>query len=246
LTKLFFEHSFRTFAATNQIKFCDMTWKSFFTSSIGKKFTMGLTGLFLITFLIVHAGVNACIFVNDNGETFNAAAHFMSHNWVLRILELGLFAGLFLHIIQGLRLWQQNRAARPVGYVQTNANTNSKWYSRSMGLLGTLLLFFLVVHISKFFVSTKIALYGQGDADHNLYAEMKEEFAKWWIVIIYLLGVTSLFWHLLHGFGSAFQTLGINHKRYTPIIKTVGTVYTVVVCILFALMPLAFFLGWLQ
>ncbi len=223
-----------------------MTWKSLFTSSIGKKLLMGLTGLFLIVFLVVHAGVNACIFVNDGGETFNTAAHFMSHNWVLRIMELGLFAGLFLHIIQGLMLWKQNRAARPVGYTVTDNNKNSKWYSRSMGLLGTLILFFLIVHISKFFVSTKIALYGGGDAEHNLYYEMKEEFAKWWIVVIYLAGVISLFWHLLHGFQSAFQSLGINHKRYTPIIKTAGTVYTVIICILFALMPLAFFLNWID
>jgi succinate dehydrogenase / fumarate reductase cytochrome b subunit len=223
-----------------------MTWKTFFTSSIGKKFAMGLTGLFLITFLLVHAGVNSCIFVNDNGETFNAAAHFMSHNWVVRIMELGLFAGLILHIIQGLMLWKQNMAARPVKYNQSDAGQNSKWYSRSMGLLGTLLLFFLIIHISKFFLDTKIALYGNGDAEHNLYYSMKEEFAKWWIVAIYLLGVISLFWHLMHGFGSAFQTLGINHKRYTPIIKAIGIGYTIIICLLFALMPLAFHFNWIQ
>lgn len=207
---------------------------------------MGLTGLFLITFLIVHAGVNSCIFLNDGGETFNAAAHFMSHNWIIRFMEIGLFAGLFIHIIQGLILWQQNKKARPVGYAVNAVNTNSKWYSRSMGLLGTLLLFFLIIHISKFFVSTKIALYGGGDEDHNLYYQMKEEFAKWWVVVIYLFGVASLFWHLLHGFSSAFQTLGLNHKRWVPVIKAAGTAYTVIICILFALMPLAFFLNWIE
>lgn len=223
-----------------------MTWKSFFTASIGKKFAMGLTGLFLITFLIVHAGINSSIFVNDNGDTFNSAAHFMSHNWVIRIMELGLFAGLVLHIIQGLLLWKQNNAARPVKYERSDANKNSKWYSRSMGLLGTLLLFFLIIHISKFFVGTKIALYGRGDEEHNLYAAMKEEFSKWWVVVIYIAGVTSLFWHLLHGFSSAFQTLGINHKRYTPIIKSIGIGYTVIICLLFASMPLAFYFNWIQ
>ena len=223
-----------------------MTWKSFFTASIGKKFAMGLTGLFLISFLIVHAGVNSSIFVNDNGDTFNTAAHFMSHNWVIRIMELGLFAGLLLHIIQGLFLWKQNNAARPVKYDRNDANKNSKWYSRSMGLLGTLLLFFLIIHISKFFVDTKIALYGSGDGEHNLYLSMKEEFSKWWIVVIYIAGVASLFWHLLHGFGSAFQTLGVNHKRYTPIIKSIGIGYTVIICLLFASMPLAFYFNWIQ
>lgn len=223
-----------------------MTWKSLFSSSIGKKLLMGLTGLFLITFLIVHAGVNSCIFVNDGGETFNTAAHFMSHNWVLRIMEVGLFAGLLLHIIQGLILWKQNKAARPVKYAVTDNNKNSTWYSRSMGLLGTLLLFFLIIHVSKFFVSTKIALYGSGDGEHNLYYEMKEEFSKWWVVVIYICGVISLFWHLMHGFGSAFQSLGINHKRYTPIIKTLGTAYSVIICLLFALMPLAFYFNWID
>lgn len=207
---------------------------------------MGLTGLFLITFLIVHAGVNSCIFVPDNGETFNGAAHFMSHNWVVRILEIGLFAGLLAHIFQGLILWKQNRAARPVKYDQSDAGKNSKWYSRSMGLLGTLLLFFLIVHLSKFWVDTKIALYVHVDENHNMYQAMKDEFSNWWIVLIYEAGVISLFWHLLHGFGSAFQTLGIHHKKYTPIIKTIGTVYAVIICLLFLLMPLAFFFEWVS
>ncbi len=226
-----------------------MTFKHLFSSSIGKKLTMGLTGLFLVTFLIVHAGVNACIFINDGGETFNAAAHFMSHNWVIRIMEIGLFAGLIAHIVQGLLLWKQNTAARPTKYAMSAANENSKWYSRSMGLLGTLLLFFLIIHISKFFLDTKVALYtagGANDASHNLFLDMKEEFQKWWVVLIYSLGVISLFWHLLHGFQSAFQTLGINHKRYTPLIKTIGVGYTFIICLLFLLMPIAFYFGWIQ
>lgn len=226
-----------------------MTWKHFFTSSIGKKIIMGLTGLFLITFLIIHVGVNSCIFLNDGGETFNTVAHFMSHNWILRFLEIGLFAGLILHIVQGLLVWKQNSAARPVKYAVNTPGANSKWYSRSMGLLGTLLLFFLIIHVSKFFLDTKIAMYADGganDASHNLYEEMKAEFQKWWVVVIYIIGVLSLFWHLIHGFQSAFQTLGINHKRYTPLIKIIGIGYTVIVCLLFALMPVAFYAGWIN
>lgn len=223
-----------------------MTWKSFFTSSIGKKFLMGLTGLFLISFLIVHAGINSCIFLNDNGETFNKAAHFMSHNWIIRFMEIGLFAGLLLHIIQGLLLWSQNRRSRPVKYAMTDAKKNSRWYSRSMGVLGSLLLIFLAVHISNFFVGTKVALYAHNDAPHNLYVEMQEKFSNIWLVLFYLAGVFSLFWHLLHGFSSAFQTLGINHKRYTPIIRSAGVAYTYIICILFALMPLAFHFKWIQ
>ena len=179
---------------------------------------------------------------------FNTYAHFMSHNYIVRVLEIGLFAGLIAHIIQGLMLWKQNSAARPVKYAVNAASTNSKWYSRSMGLLGTLLLFFLILHISKFFVNTKIALYGNGgenDAAYNLFEEMKEYFHQLWVVIAYIAGVISLFWHLLHGFPSAFQTLGINHKKYTPIIKAAGLGFSIIVCVLFALMPLAFYLDWI-
>ncbi len=226
-----------------------MTWKLFFTSSIGKKFTMGLTGLFLISFLVIHCTVNSMVFFNDGGEMFNFYAHFMSHNYIVRVLEIGLFAGLVTHIIQGLLLWRQNTVARPIQYNVNGASANTTWYSRSMGLLGTLLLFFLILHISKFFVNTKIALYGnhgENDAAYNLFNEMRDEFQNLWVVIAYTVGVISLFWHLLHGFSSAFQTMGINHKKYTPIIKTIGIGFSAIVCVLFALIPIAFYLGWIS
>src|SRR5436189_3333753 len=102
-----------------------MTWKHFFTSSIGKKLIMGLTGLFLITFMVVHCSINAMIFFNDNGETFNHWAHFMGTNLIVRTMEIGLFAGILLHIIQGLVLWAQNYKARPVKYELNKASSNS-------------------------------------------------------------------------------------------------------------------------
>ena len=119
-----------------------MKWSEFFTSSIGKKFIMSLTGIFLISFLVVHVGINACIWANDGGQMFNMASHFMATTVVIRIVEVGLFAGLLLHIIQGLVLEVQNRSRRKTGYAVPMGNSGSKWYSRSMGLLGTLLLVF--------------------------------------------------------------------------------------------------------
>ena len=103
---------------------------------------MGLTGIFLVLFLIVHVGLNACIFAMDGGVMFNKAAHFMGSNAVPRILEIGLFAGILLHIVQGWSLELSNRAARKKGYAISMGNKGSKWYSRSMGLLGTLLFLF--------------------------------------------------------------------------------------------------------
>lgn len=222
-----------------------MTFKQLFTSSIGKKFTMAGTGLFLVLFLIFHATVNATIFLNDGGESYNTFAHFLSHNWIVRLLEIGLFVFIILHIVQGLILWAQNRKARPVRYHVARPEKNSTWYSRSMGLLGTLLLLFLVMHLAHFWVPTKIALYGTIEGEHSLYLQMKEIFTNPIWVVLYLIGLVALFWHLVHGFQSAFQTFGLNHKRYTPVIKGIGWGYSLVVCVLFALMPLAFFFGWI-
>jgi succinate dehydrogenase / fumarate reductase cytochrome b subunit len=236
-----------------------MTWKHFFTSSLGKKYTMALTGFFLISFLIVHCGINAMIFFNDHGETFNHWGHFMGSNLIIRTMELGLFAFLILHIVQGLMLWQQNNAARPVKYAVNRPGQNSKWYSRSMGLLGTLILLFLVLHLYHFWVpsrfggmagvhtleTTTLGDYANQEA-HNLYREMEIIFANPIVVIIYVLGVASLFWHLLHGFQSAFQTFGLNNRKFTPLIKTIGVLYSVIICVLFALMPVAMYFNWIN
>jgi succinate dehydrogenase/fumarate reductase cytochrome b subunit (b558 family) len=114
----------------------------------------------LFSFLIVHVGINSTILLNDNGETFNTAAHFMSHFWVIRIMEIGLFVGIIAHIVLTLKLHFENKAKRPVAYAVVDGKANSKWYSRSMALLGTLLLaLFLVVHIGQFLVPTKVAVY---------------------------------------------------------------------------------------
>lgn len=222
-----------------------MTWKQMFTSSIGKKILMALTGFFLIIYLIVHASLNALIFVNDGGETFNRAAYFMLHNYFVRFLEVGLFAVFVLHIIQGLLLWQQNKAARKIGYDKQKYPKEIKWYSRYMGWLGTFVLLFLVMHLYHFWASTKHELYFHGPVV-NLYDEMKEIFTNPVWFVLYMIGLTSLLFHLLQGFQSAFQTFGINHRRWVYIIKGIGVIYSFVICILFAMMPIAFMAGWLQ
>ncbi|HMN32042.1 MAG TPA: succinate dehydrogenase cytochrome b subunit [Chitinophagaceae bacterium] len=222
------------------------SWKTYFTSSIGRKFIMAFTGLFLISFLVVHAGANSCIFLNDQGETFNAVAHFLSHNWIIRFLEIGLFAGIIAHVIQGIMLERSNRSKRKIAFDVKPGNATSKWYSRSMGLLGVLILLFLIVHLSQFWYSTKVALYAEGDAEHNMYQQMKEVFQHEWVLLVYLIGVVALGWHLKHGFWSAFQTFGINSPKYNSLIKSVGMVYTIIICLAFISMPLAFYFKWLN
>jgi len=218
-----------------------MSNEKFSQSSIGKKVLMGLTGLFLITFLIVHVTINSMIFANDGGQLFNQSAGFMAHNPIIRVVEIGLFLGLLSHIYLALKLTLDNNKARPVKYAVTNGNANSKWYSRSMGILGSLLLIFLVVHLANFWLPTKVAVFSH--QEHDTFANLKVVFAEWYLVAIYLLGVIALCYHLLHGFQSAFQTLGLNHKKYTPTIKFIGAAFSIIVSVLFAAMPIVMHLG---
>ncbi len=219
--------------------------KGFLKSSIGKKVVMGLTGLFLISFLVVHCFLNSFIFFNDGGLMFNTGADFMAHNWIIRFGELVLFAGLILHMIQALILTLENRKARPVGYNVAGGSANSSWYSRSMGLLGTLLLMFLIIHLMHFWVKSRFTgLPGEDANGHeNLYAVMQVTFSMLWVVIVYVLAMISLAYHLLHGFQSAFQTLGLNHKKYTPLIKNIGIGFSIIIPFIFALMPILMYAG---
>jgi len=223
----------------------------FLYSSIGKKVVMGLTGLFLISFLVVHCFLNSFIFFNDGGLMFNIGADFMAHNWLIRAMEVVLMGGLLLHVIQALLLTLENKKARPITYNQINGAANSSWYSRSMGLLGTLLLIFLIIHLAHFWVVSRFTgidnypgiNHTDANGNENLYAVMQVTFTNLWVVIVYCLAMISLAYHLMHGFQSAFQTLGLNHKKYTPMIKSIGIWFSIIVPLLFAAMPLAMHFG---
>lgn len=228
-----------------------MKWSDFFTSSVGKKFVMALTGLFLISFLVIHVSINACIFndiydPNDNGDMFNRAAHFMASSMLVRTLEYGLFIGFLIHIIQGYALEAKNLSRRGQGYKVNLANRGSKWYSRTMGLLGTLLLLFLIMHISHFWVPSRITGLEEveGKNYHNLFQVMVDVFQSPWVVALYVIGCISLAYHLLHGFQSAFRTLGLHNTRYIRIVKGIGTAFSIVVPFVFAAMPVSIYMGW--
>jgi succinate dehydrogenase / fumarate reductase cytochrome b subunit len=233
-----------------------MKWSEFLTSSIGKKFVMALTGLFLISFLVVHVGINACIWANDDGEMFNKAAHFMGSTIVIRILEVGLFIGFFIHIIQGIVLELQNRKRRGTPYAVHYGNRGSAWYSRSMGLLGTLLLFFLIMHIYHFWTPSRLGGMGniheletieyQGKQYPNLYAEIVKIFQNLTVVILYVLACISLCYHLLHGFQSACRTIGLVNRRYMVIVQILGMGFSIIVSLAFAMMPVSVYLGWVN
>jgi succinate dehydrogenase / fumarate reductase cytochrome b subunit len=217
---------------------------------------MALTGIFLIVFLIIHVGLNSTIFydlslfdANDNGSMFNRAAHFMGASMVIRILEIGLFAGFILHIVQGYAVEAKNRSRRKLDYKVDLGNRGSKWYSRSMAILGSLILIFLVVHIAHFWVPARIThnlepvTYGFTET-HNSYLRMYEVFQNPLVVILYLAGVLALTFHLFHGFHSAFRSLGVHNRKYLRLLENLGYWFTIIVCILFALMPISMYFDW--
>ena len=212
---------------------------------------MALTGLFLISFLIVHAGINACIWANDGGVMFNKAAHFMGATVVIRIVEVGLFLGIFVHIVQGYTLELQNRSRRKQGYAVAMGNKGSKWYSRSMGLLGTILLLFFILHWKHFWVPSRITgvpteMQVDGKEMHDMFALMQSTFQELWVVIVYVLACISLCWHLIHGFLSAFRTIGVSNPRYITLIRNTGIAYSVIISLAFAMMPISMYMGWVK
>lgn len=228
-----------------------MTWKQVFTSTIGQKLVMGLTGLFLISFLVVHVGLNATIWADDNGSMFNRGAKFMGGSVVIRIMEIGLFLGILLHIIQGYMLTAYNNSRRGVGY-KVNKGYGSKWYSRTMGLLGTIILLFLIMHIWHFWWPSRInqellteVEYRTGNA-HDLYRRMVEVFQDPIVVVLYVLACISLAYHLAHGFKASFRTFGVSNSRYYNIIKGIGYAFSVIIPLAFAMMPVSMYLGWVD
>ena len=229
-----------------------MKWSYFFTSAVGRKIVMAVTGIFLITFLIVHVGLNACIFADwvdtrDNGEMFNRAAHFMGSTIVTRLIEIILFIGFIAHIVQGYVIEAKNRSRRGTGYQVSLGSRGSTWMSRSMALLGTLIFMFLILHISKFWWSSRVTKdleevdYGNGVVLHDLFLRMYDVFQNPLIVIIYVLSVLFLGFHLWHGFHSAFRSMGVHNKKYLGLLKGMGYGFTVIVCVMFALMPVSMY-----
>jgi succinate dehydrogenase / fumarate reductase, cytochrome b subunit len=217
-----------------------MSWKKYFNTSVGKKLQMAFTGLFLIVFLVVHAYINAQIWWGK--EAFLDAAHFMGTNVVIRATEFILFGALFVHIFQGFWLWAKQRTKRSTPYAYGAGKKSSPWYRRSMAILGTLILLFLIIHLRNFWVPNR---YSQTFHGHelDLYTDMKEHFSNIWMVLLYVGGCVALAWHLVHGFYSAFQTLGLATHRYKNIINSVGIAFSILIPLIFALMPVYFYLA---
>lgn len=239
---------------------------------------MALTGLFLCSFLFIHMLGNLQLFKNDNGLAFNVYAVFMTTNPLIKLISYVLYAAILYHAFKGFYLSYENRKARPVPYAGKPSGATSSWASRNMGILGTVILVFIVVHMSDFWYEYKFGYvpYTQyteniatgeitavpytgkikdkmeeymidGEAKviivKDLYKEVSESFKNPLLAFFYVFAMFAVSFHLVHGFKSSFQTLGINHKKYNRIIAAVGLwLFAIIIPLGFAAMPIYFFI----
>lgn len=218
-------------------------------SSLAKKYWMGATGLFLCLFLAGHlAGNLQLLIAPENGakDTFNLYGQFMTSNPAVKILSYLTYFSILFHAIDGIVLAIQNKAARPTSYAYNKPQENSSWASRNMAPLGVLVLFYIVSHMSHFWWKMHfgpITTYElKGEEIKDLYTVTVSFFQNgtmglvW--TLVYSISMIFIAIHLSHGFQSAFQSMGINHSKYTPIIKKIGVAFSIAIPLAFAIIPL--------
>jgi len=202
---------------------------------------MSLAGIFLLLFLLVHMGVNLLVIIFEDPMVFNKAAHFMSSNILIKIFEIILFGGFLLHIIYALILQIQNWIARPKRYNKANYS-NTSFFSKFMIHTAAIILVFLVIHFMDFYIKAKFGHAAEvivdGVAYHDFSAEVVDKFKILPYVIFYIAAVFFLGFHLVHGFQSAFKTLGMDNRTYTPAIQALAIIYCTIVVAGFSLIPI--------
>jgi succinate dehydrogenase / fumarate reductase, cytochrome b subunit len=209
-------------------------------SSITKKVVMALAGLFLISFLVVHLAINLLLLRNDDGAAFMVAVEFMTTNPLVKIMEIFLMGGFAIHIVIGVFIQIQNWLARPVRY-KVAGYSHLSFFSKYMIHTGAIIFIFLCVHFTNFyFVKLGLVSPPAGVGKEDFYQMATLLFADKFYAVLYVVLMIFLGFHLHHAFQSAFQTLGLNHTKYTPFIKAVGTIYSIVVPLGFASIPLFF------
>ena len=201
-----------------------------------------MLGIFLMVFLVVHLSINLCLLRDDGGRWFNDAAHFMGTNYVVKVFEVILLAGFILHILLGIILQLQNWLSRPVRYRVTN-RTHTPFLSKYMIYTGAIILIFLIIHFFNFYF-IKLGWVSNAnmspEGEPNFYIIARQLFAIPAYSILYIVLFVVLGFHLYHAFQSAFQSLGLNNKTYTPAIELVGVIYSVLIPLGFIFIPVYF------
>jgi succinate dehydrogenase / fumarate reductase cytochrome b subunit len=222
-----------------------MNWVvRFFTSSIGCKILMALTGLALFGFVLGHLAGNLTVYGGPG--TMNAYAKGLRDLgpmlWILRCLILAVAV---LHILSALRLTRLNRAARPVAYVRKES-IESTAASRSMMLTGATVLAYVVFHLAHLTWGTVLSDYAHhvdAEGRHDVYFMVVMGFKQWWITALYVVAMVVLGVHLRHGISSFFQTLGLHHVRYNALIEKAGPVLAVLIVIGYLSIPISVLTG---
>ena len=220
---------------------------SFMSASIGRKFLMSITGLFLISFLVIHLTLNLFLTFDDSGRLFNLAAHFMATNPLIRIMEPVLALGFVIHIIWSGLITLDNMRARPQKY-EYGDQLLSWWApAKNMFILGGMVLIFLVIHISNFWIKMKFtgdpllnAVNVDGTEMHNAYALVSALFHSPVYDLIYIAGGILIGLHISHGFWSAFQTIGINNQVWLKRLKTLAVAVGFIFAAGFSYIPIYF------
>jgi len=206
---------------------------------------MSLMGLFLLTFLLVHLGLNLTLITCKSSDTFNLAAHFMGTNPVVKVLEVVLFGGFAIHIFWGVMLYFQNRAARPQSYAVSN-NSQESFFSKYMIHTGALIFAFLVLHLMDFWVKSRFSggipeTLIDGKTYEDMGSLVLAKFSDPVFTSIYIAFLLFMGIHLDHAFQSALQSIGINHSKYTPFFKKFSRFLAVVITIGYIAIPIVIY-----
>ena len=247
--------------------------KGLLKSHIVKKYWMAATGLFLCLFLVGHLAGNLQLFMTSyEGQLqFNEYAVFMTTNPAVKILSYLTYFSILFHAVDGVVITLNNRKARPEQYAYSKPGKNSMWSSRNMGILGTIIFVYIVVHMQNFWYEYKfgetpymlsdsgapllmdgsevkggeiqngaVYLNGDqvGDAMRDLYTVVQSSFQEPLLVAFYVLGMIAIAFHLVHGFQSGFQSLGLRNPKYSPLIMKAGYAFAIIVPLLFAIIPI--------
>ena len=219
--------------------------KGLFKTSVGRKNLMAFTGLFIIFFLIIHLVGNLILVIPNSffpiefwgdvenvHDMYNAYSHFLVHFWPVTIVAWVLYAAILAHIVDALLITLHNRKSQGEKYQVYDTDT-STWYSRNMGVLGTVIGLFIVLHMVQFWLQYKVL-----KIEHDLYNLVLATFKIWWYVVIYEIGIIALGFHLVHGIESAHRSLGIYPKKMMNTIKLIALFFSLVMAILYASIPI--------
>lgn len=212
-------------------------------SSLTKKFIMSLAGLFLLSFLLVHLSINLLLLFDDSRGQFNEAAHFMGTNPFIQTFQWVLFIGFFIHIIFGFIVQIQNWQARPNKY-KKRVSKEEDFFSRFMIHTGIIIGIFLVIHLGDFFalkIQGLVPEFHGHEGTEDMGMLVIEKFKMAGYVAFYIIAFLALGFHLDHAFQSALQSLGINHKKYTPFFKGLSRFLAIVITIGFITIPICIY-----